>query len=252
MEEYEPHIAMNSVIYAGVDYGAILEEAEKEADYIIWDGGNNDTAFYKPDLTIVVVDPLRPGHEISYYPGEVNTILADVIVVNKIDSADSSDVETVIKNVKSRNPNAIIIKAESVLEVEKPELVKGKKVLVVEDGPTLTHGEMKIGAGAVAAERTGATELVDPRPYLVGKLKETFAHYPDIGTILPAMGYGEQQMKDLEATINAVDCDSVVIGTPIDLTRFIKINKPTTRVKYSLSEEGKSKLAEVMKQKGLI
>lgn len=252
MEEYEPHIAMGSVIYAGVDYGAILTEAEKEADVIIWDGGNNDMSFYKPDLTIVVADPLRPGHEIGYYPGEVNFRLADVIVINKVDSAKPEDVKTVEDNARKYNPKAQIIKAESVLTVEEPEIIKGKKVLVIEDGPTLTHGEMKIGAGSVAAERSGAASLVDPRPFVIGKIKETFEHYPNIGAILPAMGYGEQQMRDLEATINKAECDAVVIGTPIDLTRFIKIEKPNTRVKYDLSEEAKRGIKEIMQMKDLI
>jgi len=252
MEEYEPHIAMGSIIYAGVDYEAILKQAEREADIIVWDGGNNDMSFYKPDLTIVVADPLRAGHEIKYYPGEVNFRLADVIVINKIDSAKKEDIEIVEKNAERINPSAKVIKAESILSVENPEVVKGKRVLVIEDGPTLTHGEMKIGAGTVASERNGAAELVDPRPYLAGKLKETFEHYPDIGTLLPAMGYGEEQMRDLEKTINNTECDGVVIGTPIDLARFIKIEKPHTRVKYELSEEAKVELSKVIKAKGLI
>lgn len=251
MEEYEPHIAMGSVIYAGVDYEAILKEAEKEGEIIVWDGGNNDTSFYKSELTIVVADPLRAGHEIKYYPGEVNFRLADVIVINKIDSADPKNIEVIVKNAVKFNPSAKIIKAESVLTVEDPKVIKGKRVVVIEDGPTLTHGEMKIGAGTVAAERNGASEIVDPRPYVVGRIGETFAHYPEIGKLLPAMGYGEQQMKDLEETINKVDCDAVVIGTPIDLGRFIKINKPATRVKYELSEEAKAELKKVIKDKGL-
>ncbi|MBU0976502.1 MAG: cyclic 2,3-diphosphoglycerate synthase [Patescibacteria group bacterium] len=252
MEEYEPHIAMGSVIYAGVDYQAILDEAEKEADVIIWDGGNNDMSFYKPDLTIVVADPLRAGHEISYYPGEVNFRLADVIIINKVDSAKREDIEMVENNAKEYNPSAKIIKAESVVTVEDPEIIKGKRVLVIEDGPTLTHGEMKLGAGTVAAERSGASEIVDPKEYAVGKLKETFEHYPDIGKVLPAMGYGEQQMKDLEETINKVDCGAVVIGTPIDLGRFIKIDKPHTRVTYELSAEAKEELKNIISEKGLI
>ena len=252
MEEYEPHIAMGSVIYTGVDYGAILKEAEKEADVIVWDGGNNDMPFYKPDLTITVADPLRPGHEVSYYPGAVNFRMADVIVINKIDSAKPEDIETVIKNAKLVNPRAKIIKAESVLGVEKPNLIKGKNVLVIEDGPTLTHGEMKIGAGVVAAQRNNAASLVDPRPYAVGSIKATFAIYPDTGMLLPAMGYGKKQMKDLETTINNTKCDSVVIGTPVDLTRFIKISKPTTRVRYDLSERATGELAAVIKKAGVI
>ncbi len=246
MEEYEPHIAMGSVIYSGVDYEAILREAEKEADVIIWDGGNNDMPFFKPDLNVVVVDPLRPGHEIGYYPGEVNLRMADVVVVNKIDSAYPDDVEYVLENVRQYNPKAQIILAASAIMVDNPEHISGKAVLAIEDGPTLTHGDMRIGAATVASRRFGANELVDPRPYTVGKLTETFEIYPEIGTLLPAMGYGEQQMKDLEATINNTVCDSVVIGTPIDLTRFIKINKPYTRVYYELSEIGKPNIKDVV------
>ncbi|MEJ5286783.1 MAG: hypothetical protein CH6_1683 [Candidatus Kapaibacterium sp.] len=246
MEEYEPHIAMGSVIYAGVDYEAILRQAEEEADIIVWDGGNNDMPFYKPDLSIVVVDPLRPGHEISYYPGEVNFRMADVIVINKVDSAYPEDVEYVLENIRTYNPNARIIFAASAIMVENPDIILGKRVLAIEDGPTLTHGEMSIGAGVVAARRYGASELVDPRPYLVGTLIDTFEKYPEIGTLLPAMGYGEQQMKDLEATINNTDCDAVVIGTPINLARFIKINKPYTRVYYELAEIGKPNLKDIL------
>ena len=247
MEEYEPHIAMGSVIYAGVDYGAILEEAEKEADVIVWDGGNNDMPFYEPDLSIVVVDPLRPGHEISYYPGEVNLRMADVVVVNKVDSAYPEDVEFVLDNVREYNPNAEIILAASSVMAEDPKLIKDKKVLVIEDGPTLTHGEMDQGAGMVAARRYGAADIVDPRPYTVGKITETFQIYPEIGTLLPAMGYGKQQMKDLEATIANVPCDSVVIGTPINLARFINIKQPHTRIYYELSEIGAPKVADIVK-----
>lgn len=248
MEEYEPHIAMGSVIYAGVDYEAIVREAEKEADVIVWDGGNNDMPFYTPDLSIVVVDPLRPGHEIGYYPGEVNLRMADVVVVNKVDSAYPEDVEEVLNNVRTYNPKARIVLAASALMVDNPELILGKKVLAIEDGPTLTHGEMTIGAGVVAAQRFGAAELVDPRPWVVGKIDETYQKYPYIGTLLPAMGYGEQQMKDLEETINRVECDSVVIGTPIDLARFIKIDKPNTRVYYELSEIGKPNMKDIVKE----
>ncbi len=248
MEEYEPHIAMGGVIYAGVDYEAILREAEKEADIIVWDGGNNDMPFFKPDLSIVVVDPLRPGHEISYYPGEVNLRMADVVVVNKVDSAYPEDVDEVLNNVRTYNPKARVILAASALMVENPELILGKRVLAIEDGPTLTHGEMTIGAGVVAAQRFGAAELVDPRPWVVGKIDETYQKYPYIGTLLPAMGYGEQQMKDLEETINRVECDSVVVGTPINLARFIKINKPNTRVFYELSEIGKPDINDVVKE----
>lgn len=248
MEEYEPHIAMGSVIYAGVDYEAIVREAEKEADVIVWDGGNNDMPFYTPDLSIVVVDPLRPGHEIGYYPGEVNLRMADVVVVNKVDSAYPEDVEEVMNNVRTYNPKARIVLAASALMVDNPELILGKKVLAIEDGPTLTHGEMTIGAGVVAAQRFGAAELVDPRPWVVGKIDETYQKYPYIGTLLPAMGYGDQQMKDLEETINRVECDSVIIGTPIDLARFIKIDKPNTRVYYELSEIGKPDMRDLVKE----
>lgn len=247
MEEYEPHIEMGSIIYAGVDYEAIVREAEKEADVIVWDGGNNDMPFYKPDLSIVVVDPLRPGHEISYYPGEVNLRMADVVVMNKIDSAYPEDIEIVLDNIREYNPNAKIILAASSILVDNPELINGKRVLVVEDGPTLTHGEMDLGAGTVAARRYGAAELVDPRPFIVGKLEETFEKYPEIGILLPAMGYGEQQMKDLEATIANTDCDSVVIGTPINLGRFINIKQPNTRVYYELAEVSAPKLADILK-----
>jgi predicted GTPase len=239
MEEYEPHIEMGSIIYAGVDYEAIVREAEKEADVIVWDGGNNDMSFYKPDLSIVVVDPLRPGHEIGYYPGEVNLRTADIVVVNKVDSAYPEDVEEVLNNVRTYNPHAKIILAASALMVDNPEMILGKNVLAIEDGPTLTHGEMQIGAAVVAAQRFGAASLIDPRPWTIGKISETFEKYPYIGTLLPAMGYSDQQMRDLEKTINSVECDSVVIGTPINLARFIKIDKPATRVYYELSEIGK-------------
>jgi predicted GTPase len=252
MEEYEPHINMGSVIYAGVDYGVILKPAQKKADVVVWDGGNNDMSFYKPDITVTVVDPLRAGHEIKYYPGEVNFRLADVIVVNKMDSADPKSVETILENIQKYNPRAKVIRAESVLHVDNPKIIKGKKVLVVEDGPTLTHGEMKMGAGTVAAKRFGAAQLADPRPYAVGAIKGTFASYPEIGVLLPAMGYGEQQVRDLEKTINCTECDAVVIATPIDLSRFMKINKPCTRVKYDLSLEAKKELKKFIKSKKLI
>ncbi len=249
MEEYEPHIAMGSVIYSGVDYEAILREAEKEADVIVWDGGNNDMSFYKPDLNIVVVDPLRPGHEIAYYPGEVNLRMADIVVLNKIDSAYPEDIDHVLDNIREYNPNAEIVMAASSIVVDKPELIKGKEVLVVEDGPTLTHGEMDLGAGIVAARRYGATALVDPRPFTVGKISETFEKYPEIGILLPAMGYGIQQMKDLESTINNTECEAVVIGTPINLTRFIKIDKPNVRVSYELSEISSPKIGDMLRAK---
>jgi predicted GTPase len=241
MEEYEPHVVRGNVIYAGVDYEAILRAAEQDpdgCDVVIWDGGNNDFPFYRPDLNITVVDPHRPGHELSYYPGEVTLRLADAVVINKMDSASPEGIQTVRESIAKVNPKAVVIDGASPIKVDDPSLIKGKKVLVVEDGPTLTHGEMKIGAGVVAAQKFGAAELVDPRPYTVGKLSETFRIYPNIGTLLPAMGYGEEQLRDLETTINNVECDAVVIGTPIDLNRIIKINKPNTRVYYDLQEIG--------------
>ncbi len=252
IEEYEPHIALGGIIYAGVDYEAILREAEKEADVILWDGGNNDFSFYHADLTFTVVDPHRPGHELTYYPGNTSLRMADAIVVNKIDSADKENILTVIKNSKKVNPNATIIEAASPLTVDDPSLIKGKRVLVVEDGPTLTHGGMRYGAGTVAAEKLGAKEIVDPRPFTVKSITDTYKKYPDIGILLPAMGYGEQQMKDLEETINRADCDSVVIGTPIDLGRILNINKPSTRVRYELQEIGDITLERVLKDKGIL
>ena len=246
MEEYEPHVVRGNVIYAGVDYEAILREAEKEADVVIWDGGNNDFSFYVPDLMITVVDPHRPGNELSYYPGEVTLRVADVVVINKMDSASPENIQTVRENIEKVNPTAVVIDAASPLTVHHPELIKGKRVLVVEDGPTLTHGEMKLGAGTVAARKYGAREMVDPRPFVVGKLAETFKTYPNIGTLLPAMGYGEQQIADLEKTINKTDCDTVVIATPIDLQRIVKINKPSTKVDYDLEEIGRPKLSDVL------
>ncbi len=246
MEEYEPHIVEGTVIYAGVDYEAVLRQAEKEADVIIWDGGNNDMSFYKPDLTITVVDPHRPGHEMTYYPGQTNVRLADVIIVNKVDSAHSENVDRVIQNVRSINSHALIIQAASPIAVENPDVIRGKRVLVVEDGPTLTHGEMTFGAGVLAAKTFGAREIVDPRPYAVKSIAETYAKYPSTGALLPAMGYGEHQMKDLETTINHVPCDAVVIGTPIDLRRIIHIKKPSVRVKYSLEEITKPDLEDVL------
>ncbi|MFV0391361.1 MAG: cyclic 2,3-diphosphoglycerate synthase [Paludibacteraceae bacterium] len=246
MEEYEPHVVRGNVIYAGVDYEAILREAEKEADVIIWDGGNNDFSFYKPDLMITVVDPHRPGNELAYYPGEVTLRVADVVVINKMDSAPPENIQIVRESIEKVNPKAVVIDAASPLTVHQPELIKRRRVLVVEDGPTLTHGEMKLGAGTVAANKYGAKELVDPRPYVVGKLAETFKTYPGIGTLLPAMGYGKQQIADLEKTINNTDCDTVVIATPIDLQRIVKINKPSTKVDYELEEIGHPKLDEVI------
>ncbi len=247
MEEYEPHIVRGSVVYAGVDYKAILDQAEKEADIILWDGGNNDLPFYKPDLFIVVTDPHRAGHELSYFPGESNLRMADVVVINKMDSARPEDVSKLKENIGSVNPNATVIKANSPVTVENREIIAGKRCLIVEDGPTLTHGEMKFGAGTVAAEKFGASEIIDPRPWIEGTIAETFEKYPDIGHVLPAMGYGGQQMKDLEATINAVDCDVVVIGTPIDLRRIISIDKPSVRVTYDLEEIGSPDVTAVLK-----
>ncbi|MEI6749222.1 MAG: cyclic 2,3-diphosphoglycerate synthase [Bacteroidota bacterium] len=249
MEEYEPHVVRGNVIYAGVDYEAILRAAEQDpdgCDVVLWDGGNNDFPFYKPDLMIGVADPHRPGAEVSYYPGEVVARMSDVIVINKIDSADMENIQKVRDNIARINPNAIVIDGASPLTVDHPELIRGKKVLVIEDGPTLTHGEMKIGAGTVAARKFGAAELVDPRPFAVGKLAETFRIYPNIGTLLPAMGYGEEQVKDLERTIENTPCDVVVIATPIDLNRIVKINKPNVKVGYDLQEIGKPDLTEVI------
>ena len=252
MEEFEPHIVNGTIVYAGVDYEDILRQAEKEVDVILWDGGNNDTPFFKPDLTITVTDPLRPGHELRYYPGNTSLRIADVAIINKISSAKKEDIEQVRENIKKVNPKAFIIEADSPIEVEDPELIKGKRVLVVEDGPTLTHGEMKFGAGVVASLNNGAKELVDPRPFAVESIQETYRAYPNIGTLLPAMGYGKKQMKDLEETINRADCDVVVIGTPIDLRRVININKPATRVRYYLKELSKPTIADILKEKGII
>ncbi len=249
MEEYEPHVVRGNVIYAGVDYEAILRAAEQDpdgCDVVLWDGGNNDFPFYTPDLNITVVDPHRPGHELTYYPGEVTLRMADVAVINKMDTSDADAIQTVRENIAAVAPNAKVVDGASPIKVDNPELIKGKKVLIVEDGPTLTHGEMKLGAGTVAAQKFGAAEFVDPRPYTVGKLSETFEIYPNIGTLLPAMGYGEQQLKDLETTINNTECDAVVIGTPIDLNRIIKIDKPSTRVYYDLQEIGNPNLEEIV------
>ncbi|MCB9015532.1 MAG: GTPase [Lentimicrobiaceae bacterium] len=249
MEEYEPHVVRGNVIYAGVDYEAIVRAAEVDpdgCDVILWDGGNNDFPFYKPDLMIGVADPLRPGAEVSYYPGEVVARMSDVIVINKIDSASLENINAVRANLAKINPTAVVVDGASPLTVDKPELIRGKRVLVVEDGPTLTHGEMKIGAGVVAALKFGAGELVDPRPYTVGKLSETFRIYPNIGTLLPAMGYGEEQVRDLEKTIENTPCDAVVIATPIDLSRIVKINKPTVKVGYDLQEIGTPNLSGII------
>jgi predicted GTPase len=249
MEEYEPHVVRGNVIYAGVDYEAILRAAEadpKGCDVILWDGGNNDFSFYKPDLQITVADPHRPGHERTYYPGEISLRLADVVVINKMDSAGPEGIQAVRESIAAVNPGATVVDAASTLDVDDPSVIKGKRVLAIEDGPTLTHGEMKIGAAVVAAQKFGAAGFVDPRPFAVGRLAETFAIYPDIGVLLPAMGYGDQQLKDMETTINRTDCDSVVIGTPIDLGRIIKIKKPHTRVYYNLQEIGRPNLTMVL------
>jgi predicted GTPase len=247
IEEYEHHIAEGTVVYAGVDYEVILRQAEQEADIIIWDGGNNDTPFFKPTITITVADPHRPGHELSYYPGEVNLRIADAVIINKIDSAYPENVDTVRGNIAKANPKAMIIEAASPISVEDPSVIRGKRVLVVEDGPTLTHGDMTFGAGTLAARKFGASEIIDPRPFTVGSIKETFKKYPNMGILLPAMGYGRKQMKDLEDTINKTNCDAIIIGTPIDLRKIINIKKPSVRVRYDLSEIGRPDLTDVLK-----
>ncbi len=246
MEEYEPHIKAGITVFAGVDYEAILREAEKTADIILWDGGNNDFPFYKSDLEIVVADPHRAGHELEYYPGEVNFRRADVIVINKIDTADLDNILELRENIFQFNPNAVVVDAASPLFVQGGEQIRGKSVLVIEDGPTLTHGEMEYGAGVMAAYKYGAAELVDPREYAVGTIAETYEKYPDIGILLPAMGYGEQQIKDLEATIDKVEADIVIIATPIDLGRIVKFKKNTVRVTYELEEIGTPTLKEIL------
>ena len=249
MEEYEPHIVRGNVIYAGVDYEAIVRAAENDpdgCDVILWDGGNNDFSFYQSDMYLTLIDPLRPGHEKEYYPGEMNVLLADAVIINKIDSAAPQDIQTVRENIDELNPKATVIDAASPIRVDDPSVIKGKKVLVVEDGPTLTHGGMKLGAGTVAAKKFGAGELVDPRPFLKGKLAETFEIYPEIGCLLPAMGYSAEQLADLEATINATDCEAVVIGTPMDLSRIVDIKKPYTRVHYDLQSIGEPSLGQVI------
>lgn len=247
-EEYEPLLRMGLVVYAGVDYGRVLERAQAEADVIIWDGGNNDLPFYRPDLHIVVADPHRPGHELAYHPGETNLRMADVVVINKIETAEPEAVQRVRGNVRAVNPGAMIVEAASPIEVEDPLAIAGKRVLVVEDGPTLTHGEMPYGAGVVAARRFGAAEVVDPRPYAVGSLAETYRRYPSTGAVLPAMGYGAEQRRELAATINAVPCDLVLIATPIDLGRIITIERPTQRVRYDLQEIGRPNLTDALER----
>jgi predicted GTPase len=249
-EEYEPHIKNGTIVYAGVDYGAILAEAEKEADVIVWDGGNNDLPFYKPDVEIVVADPHRPGHELRYHPGEANFRRASCIIINKIDTADKKGIEEVKANIAKYNPRALVVEAASPVTVEDPAAIRGKRVLVVEDGPTLTHGEMGYGAGVIAAQRFGAASIVDPRPYAVGSIARTFQKYPGIGTLLPAVGYGEAQMAELRQTIERVDCDLVLIATPIDLRRTIHFDKPALRVSYELQEIGKPDLDDVLARLG--
>jgi predicted GTPase len=248
-EEYEPHIDNGVIVYAGVDYEKIVRRAEQEVDIVLWDGGNNDFPFYVPDLQIVVADPHRPGHESRYYPGETNALMADVFIINKVDTADPDNVIQLRKNLRMLNPDAIQIEAASPLFVDDPASIRGKRVLVIEDGPTLTHGGMKYGAGYVAARRFGAAEIVDPRPFAVKSIAATYKKYPDTGPILPAMGYGEAQMRDLEATIEKADVDMVIVGTPIDLTRVIKINKPYQRVRYELQEIGQPTLEDILKEK---
>lgn len=247
MEEYEPHIQNGIIVYAGVDYGAILEQAEQEADVILWDGGNNDIPFYRSDLEIVVVDPHRPGHELLYYPGETNFRRADVLVINKMDTAPAEGVEQVKANIQQFNPDARVVEANSAIHVPEGDEIAGKTVLVVEDGPTLTHGEMKFGAGIVAAEKYGAAHIVDPRPYAVGSIKATFEKYNHLDRVLPAMGYGHEQMVELAETIDRVECDLVVSGTPIDLGRLIETNKRILRVNYDLEEIGSPDLREILK-----
>lgn len=248
-EEYEPHIMNGVIVYAGVDYGAILEQAEKEVDIVLWDGGNNDLPFYVSDFQIVVADPHRPGHETSYHPGEANVRAADVFVINKVDTASSEDVFKVHESLHALNPDAVVIEGASPLFVDDPGAIRGKRVLVIEDGPTLTHGEMAYGAGWVAAKRFGAAEIIDPRPYAVGSIKATYEKYPTTGDVLPAMGYGDEQIAELEETIKNVDADLVIIGTPIDLGRILKIDKPSQRVRYELQEIGQPTLEDLLKEK---
>ena len=247
-EEYEPHLRQGTVVYAGVDYERILRQAEKEADLVIWDGGNNDTSFYASDLEIVVVDPHRPGHELAYFPGEVNLRRAGVIVINKVDTASPQDVETVRRNVRASNPGATVVETACRVTVSAPEMVKGRRVLVVEDGPTLTHGEMPYGAGVVAARQCAAAELVDPRPYAVGSIRSTYERYPHLTSLLPAMGYSAMQRHELEQTINRVECDLVLVATPIDLANLIKLNKPTLRVTYEVEALTHPGLTEILQK----
>jgi len=248
-EEYEPHLDRGIIVYAGVDYEAILRQAEQEADVVVWDGGNNDFPFYRPDLWITVTDPHRAGHEMSYYPGETNFRAADVVVINKMDTADYADVREIYANLSAVNPEAIVVEAASPLFVDHPERIRGKRVLVIEDGPTLTHGEMAFGAAYVAAQRFGAADVIDPRPYAVDSIAQTYAKYPTTGKVLPAMGYGDKQIHDLEETINSTPCDLVLVGTPIDLTRLLSIKHPMERVRYELQVIGKPTLEEVLRER---
>ncbi|HHY69462.1 MAG TPA: cyclic 2,3-diphosphoglycerate synthase [Bacillota bacterium] len=251
-EEYEPHIDKGIIVWAGVDYGEILNRAEQEADVILWDGGNNDVPFYKSDCHIVLLDPHRPGHEVTYHPGETNLRLADIVVINKIDTADPKNVDQLRNTVREVNPGAIVVEAASPIFMDEPQQITGKRVLVIEDGPTLTHGEMPYGAGLIAARKWGALETVDPRPWAVGSIKDTFEKYPHIGPLLPAMGYSEKQIKELEETVNKVPCDLVIVATPIDLRRVLKIDKPAIRVRYELQEIGTPSLEDAMKMVGVI
>jgi predicted GTPase len=247
-EEYEPHLDRGTIVYAGIDYAEILREAEHEADVIVWDGGNNDFSFFKPDLQIVVADPHRPGHERTYHPGETNVRLAHVVVINKETTTDYENIEAVRRSVQELNPAAIIVDAASPITVDHPEWIRGKRALVIEDGPTLTHGEMKYGAGVVAARRHGASEIVDPRPWLVGGMKDVFKQYPNIGPLLPAMGYSKEQIRDMEKTINATACDVVVVATPIDFRKLVSLKKPAVRVGYELEEIGRPKLEDLIRE----
>jgi predicted GTPase len=249
MEEYEPHLNEGFIVYAGVDYGDILEQAQREGDVVLWDGGNNDLPFYAPDIHITVADPLRPGHELTYFPGRINMILADIIVINKVDAAEAGDVEKVKTSIRALNPRAAVVEAASPIFVDNGGEIKGKRVLVVEDGPTLTHGEMQFGSGTVIARRLGAAEIVNPRQWAQGKVAETFAKYPRIGALLPAVGYGDEQVRDLENTIRRVPCDAVIIATPVDLTRIITIDKPMLRVRYELQEIGKPDLKDLIQER---
>jgi predicted GTPase len=246
MEEYEPHIQNGGVVYAGVDYGKVLREAQKEADIILWDGGNNDTPFYEPTLHVTILDALRPGHEVDYYPGRENLELASVLIINKVDQATESALETIEDNIAAHNPDALVIHGRLVLTVDDPAAIEGRRVLVIEDGPTLTHGGMKYGAGTVAAKKYKAREIIDPRPFVVGGIKRTFELYPDIGALLPAVGYSSRQVRDLQKTINASNAELVIVATPIDLGRIIKMNKPTVRVTYDYKDVSQPTLNSVL------